>query len=240
MTSPQFVVREKWRPLHYVSLIVTALVGLLVFLALGYYLGNQHSLNLISENDQLRRSLTASEQMTEQLEQELVMQHQMNRVEQAANAEAGQSIESQFQKIRELERELTFYRSILAPEESAKGLQVSQFQQQMIDSSRYAWQVSLLQAGAMGQIMSGLANIDLVYRQDGREQRMSLLNKASSKDFGFKFRYFQHLNGEIVLSDGMKPVALEVSARLYGPNSSPLTRRFEWQQEAVEGELDVE
>lgn len=240
MTSPQYVVREKWRPGHYVFLVCAILAGITAMLGLGYYLGNQHSLNLISENDQLRLSLEASKAKTDQLEQELVMQHQMNRVEQAANAEAGQSIESQFLKIRELERELTFYRSILAPEESAIGLQVSQFQHQKIDSSRYAWQVSLLQAGAKGQMMSGLANIDLIYRQDGNELRMPLLNKTNSNDFGFKFRYFQHLNGEIELSEGMQPVALEVRARLYGPNSSPLTRRFDWQQADEEGEVDVE
>lgn len=240
MASPQFVVREKWQPAQYLLVGSIVVVTLVALTAIGYYIGNRHSLSLIATNEQLVEDLASSVEREENLQKQLVMQEQVNRVEQAANTEAGHSLEAQYQKVRELERELTFYRSILAPEESAKGLQISQFQHSTIDSSRLEWQVSLLQAGSTGSMLSGLATIDLIHLQNGVESRMPLLNKSGNREFGFKFRYFQHLVGEIQMTNDLRPVAFEVTARRYGPNSTPIVRRFEWEQTQEEAVANVE
>ncbi|MEL0068480.1 MAG: DUF6776 family protein, partial [Gammaproteobacteria bacterium] len=173
------------------------------------------------------------------LEEKLVMQEQINKVEQAANAEAGQSLDSQMLKIRELERELTFYRNILAPGESDKGLQVSQFVLTTTGPVSANWQVSLLQAGSQGNMMQGLATVDLIYLLDGQEQRMEVLNSSGNREFGFKFRYFQHLTGVIDLADNITPIALEVRARQYGTNSVPITKRFDWSSTNEQGIANV-
>jgi hypothetical protein len=212
----------------------------ILLVGIGYYMGNKHSLSLIETNEQLVQSLNTSQETNETLKQQLVMQEQMNRVEQAANAEAGQSLESKYREIRELERELRFYRNILAPEESVKGLQISQFQWQAIDNRRIGWQVSLLQAGSQGRMMSGLATIDLIVMQGGQENRIPVTNASGNREFGFKFRYFQHLTGDIELSQDVVPVAIEVTARQYGTNSTPIVKRFDWEQSPQEAIAYVE
>lgn len=239
MSSPEYIVTEKWSTSRYA---ITAVAGVLVFLlvaAIGYYMGNRHSVHLITENDQLNQDIVNLNTSHAALEEKLVMQEQINKVEQAANAEAGQSLDSQMLKIRELERELTFYRNILAPGESDKGLQVSQFVLTTTGPGSANWQVSLLQAGSQGNMMQGLATVDLIYLLDGQEQRMEVLNSSGNREFGFKFRYFQHLTGVIDLADNITPIALEVRARQYGTNSVPITKRFDWSSTNEQGIANV-
>ena len=228
MSAPEYVVKQKWQQKHYVIAIIVSVFGVLVLLASGYYMGNRHSLQLISENQNLTAMTESQSENIDALENELVMQKQINKVEQATNAEAGQSLESQFQKIRELERELSFYRSILAPEESAKGLQVRAFQWLPVDENKIRWQVSLLQAGSTGRMLSGLATIDLIYMDNNQEVREPILNSSAKKEFGFKFRYFQNVSGELELSPQRQPVAFEVQAKQYGQGQTPITERFPW------------
>ncbi len=236
MSSPEYIVTEKWSKRRYIVTSISVLALVILLLVAGYFIGNRHSINLVDENSQLSTEIQTNADKIATLEKQLVMQRQINMVEQAANAEAGQSLDSQVQKIRELERELTFYRNILAPEESQRGLQISQFIRQEVSEDTVSWQVSLLQAGSTGNMMQGLATIDLIYRSNGNEERMQVLNASGNREFGFKFRYFQHLSGDLVLSDNMQPIALEITARQYGANSNPVTKRFEWDQ-TLEGAI---
>ena len=236
MSSPEYIVTEKWSTRRYAVTVVGIITLALILLLAGYFAGNRHSISLIDENDRLTSELQSSESAISDLEKQLIMQRQINKVEQAANAEAGQSLDDQIQTIRSLQRELTFYRNILAPEESQRGLQISQFIRQAVSEDKVSWQVSLLQAGSTGNMMQGLATIDLIYLSSDGEQRLQITNTSGNREFGFKFRYFQHLSGEIQLTQDMQPIALEVTARQYGANSSPVTKRFEWGQ-SLEGAI---
>ena len=239
MSSPEYIVTEKWSTSRYTTTVAAAVFVLLLMIALGYYIGNRHSLNLINKNEQLLSEISALSETNDSLEKQLVMQQQLNKVEQAANAEAGQSLDSQMLEIRELERELTFYRNILAPGESDKGLQIAQFMQTAVAPGKINWQVSLLQAGSQGKVLQGLATVDMIFIVNDSEQRMEILNGSGNREFGFKFRYFQHLTGELEISSDVTPIALEVTARQYGTNSTPITKRFDWSDASEQGIANV-
>lgn len=239
MSSPEYVVTEKWSTSRYAVTVAGAVFVILLMIALGYYIGNTHSLNLIDQNEQLLSEISALSESNDGLEKQLIMQEQLNKVEQAANAEAGQSLDSQMLKIRELERELTFYRNILAPGDSGKGLQIAQFIQTASGPGKVDWQVSLLQAGSQGKVLQGLATVDLIYTVNGSEERMEIMNGSGNREFGFKFRYFQHLRGELDISSDITPIALEVTARQYGTNSTPVTKRFDWTMTSEQGIANV-
>jgi len=239
MAAPEYIVIEKWQWQRYTAAAVTIAVILLSLLGLGYYLGNRHSINLIEENENLLAQVETNDSEVDDLQRKLVMQEQINKVEQAASKEAGQSMETQFQKFRELERELSFYRSILAPSEANKGLQISRFHWQAISDNKVGWQVSLLQAGSQGGMMSGTFSMNLISMRGTEEIRTPILNKSNKPDFGFKFRYFQHLTGEMDLTNDIVPVAIEIIAKRYGPRQTPLTKQFPWNPEE-ETATDVE
>lgn len=239
MSAPEYIVKQKWQQKHYLMAVFGSLLGVIILMALGYYLGNRHSILLIEENDNLQAMSQSQLEEIDTLENELVMLKQINQVEQTTNAEAGQSMQSQIQTIRDLERELSFYRSILAPQESAKGLQVSSFQWLPSDDNKVRWQVSLLQAGSTGRMLSGLATIDLIFQDNGQEVREPVLNSSAKREFGFKFRYFQNITGELELAAQRQPIAFEVQAKQYGQGQQPVTQRFPWNpsQESI---TDVE
>ncbi|MBT8449777.1 MAG: hypothetical protein KJO69_08810 [Gammaproteobacteria bacterium] len=239
MSAPEYIVKQKWQRKHYILAVLLGLISLSILVLLGYYLGNRHSLQLISQNQELLTLSESQAQLLDTVENELVMQRQLNKVEEATNAEAGQSMEQQYQTIRELQRELGFYRSILAPQESVKGLQVSQFQWQKLEQDKIKWQISLLQAGSTGRMLSGLAKFYLIFNDNGTETRQPVLNSNDKTEFGFKFRYFQNITGELDLPAQGEPLAFEIEAKQYGQGQKSLTKRFPWKP-PQESTTDVE
>ena len=157
------------------------------------------------------------------------MLKQISKVDKAANMHAGNSMDSQLQKIRELERELNFFRSIMAPEETVKGLQISRFSWQAIEKGNFNWQLSLIQAGSQGRSLSGVVKAELVAMRGNDEVIIALINEQQAESFNYHFKYFQHLSGSISIADDLVPIAVNVIAKPAINGQPSIEKQFPWQ-----------
>lgn len=112
----------------------------------------------------------------------------------------------QHQKQRELERELRFYRSIMAPENSADGVSIETLELTPSFLPRqYRLQLILTQLQKRKQALKGKSSMTLVGVQQGKVVEFDVATLLDNKElFNFNFRYFQILDVEVTLPEGFE------------------------------------
>ncbi|MCP3675698.1 MAG: hypothetical protein GY829_14680 [Gammaproteobacteria bacterium] len=231
MVSPDLIVIKRWTWKQFTVLIIAAVLLLTLFLLMGFWLGHHDGIILRAEKKQLINTVNELTQQFEDSQRQLVMQKQISKVDQAANIHAGNSMDSQHQQIRELERELKFFRNIMAPEESLKGLQISRFTWQKQKTNIINWQLSLIQAGSQGLAVSGFANMELIALKDEKEVLVPLLTEDKKERFNYRFKYFQHITGSLVIEAGLVPVSIKITAHSKLKGQPSIEKRFPWQSD---------
>ena len=164
--------------------------------------------------------------------------------QQVINLERGRAIDGQAMKqarttivkletrIASLKSDLTFYKNIMAPSETSKGLQVDSF---TLAPDRqpgaYDFKLVLTQVGNNKSYISGVAAVNVIGLRDEEKEVIALRDLSQDiEDLGvkFRFRYFQDVEGVLALPDGFEPIEIQVVAQAEGRKSSQAERTFDW------------
>ncbi|QLE84548.1 hypothetical protein FLM48_05255 [Shewanella sp. Scap07] len=125
-------------------------------------------------------------------------------LEQEANKNMQQLFAEQHNKQQQLERELAFYRSIMAPENNAEGVAIHGLE--LIPSqldNKYRLKLILTQLQKRKQSLKGQAKLVFTGLQEGEVVNIPL-TELSEQSFAFQFRYFQVLETEVILPAGFE------------------------------------
>jgi hypothetical protein len=79
--------------------------------------------------------------------------------------------------------------------------------------------------------LEGRVNVTLVGRQSGQLKRLALREVSSEQDedaIRLRFKYFQNVEGEIVVPGGFVPEKIEISAVAEAPVAKRVDQEFEW------------
>ncbi len=190
-----------------------------------------------------RQALTlrpGGQQMLEQLRDRVAELEQGHQVDQVAVESTRQVLKEQEETIRQLEKNLAFYKGVMAPENNATGLQVDRLGVEKTDeekSFRIKW--VLTQAGKNSGYLSGDVSLKLAGKQAGVEKVLSLRDMVSDvPNTKFKFRYFQSFSVQVELPKQFVAEKVLLSATSKGAKPQSVTQQFDWVvQETV---VDVE
>ena len=135
-------------------------------------------------------------------------------------------------EIARLSEENTFYRGLMAPNENASGLTLGAVELVAAGEPRhYAYSVIVKQLATRHSVMSGSLKFTVHGRENGVDKSYSLkdLSSAVSADaLKFRFKYFQVLDGQLVLPLGFEPKGIEIEARSSGNSPQQVTKKFGW------------
>lgn len=137
-------------------------------------------------------------------------------------------------QIAELKSDLTFYKNIMAPSEASKGLQVDNFSlARNRQAASYNFKLVLTQVGNNKSYISGQVAVNVIGLRDEEKEVIAL--RDLSEDIAtlgvkFRFRYFQDVEGTLVLPDDFKPLEVQVVAQAQGKKSSQAERTFDWDE----------
>lgn len=164
--------------------------------------------------------------------------------QQVINLERGHAIDAQALKqvrttIVELETrnavlksDLTFYKNIMTPSETSKGLQVDNFTlARDHKATAYSFKLVLTQVGNNKSYISGQVAVNVIGLRDDEKEVIALRDLSEDIDtlgVKFRFRYFQDVEGTLVLPEGFKPLEVQVVAQAQGKKSSQAERTFDW------------
>ena len=196
----------------------------------GYWLGVAKSDLDSSYVRSLETLADANTEQIGQLQAQLVALGLNQDVDSQTAQELRLTIKGLRDEIAALTEEVTFYKSLMAPSELTRGLQIADFEiRSTMSANQYRFHLLLTQVETRRDWIQG--DIDLLVH--GNDQQVLSLTEIADSDtypLKFRFRYFQDLAGTITLPEGFEPESVEITARRRGASATNLAKSFAWRE----------
>jgi len=162
-----------------------------------------------------------------------------NHIEKDANKQVKETIVKLQNDILQLNEELTFYRSIVSPQETKRRLFIQDLQFVRKAANEYSYKIVVTQRGNKHRVVRGIMhiNFDGIKNEKPYSIKMEkLVAKKENARFKLGFKYFQRFQGTIKIPEGFAPSTLRIQIV---PNTSRLVRidkTVDWASVNSEGE----
>lgn len=180
----------------------------------------------------MQASLRALRDENQELAEELVRTERGSQIDDAATTELQATMEGQQAEIAELKEQLAFYRGIVSPEESATGVRPQRLAVWRAKEPRvYHFSLILIQSVRNESKVDGRVQISIHGVQEGGSKQLdisSLLIKPRPS-MGFRFRYFQEIDGAFRLPRGFDPGKVDVRLTRSDKDDVAASQSFDWQ-----------
>lgn len=216
------------------TLVAAAVIG-------AFVLGQQLAMNSESRAQRDLAALQAELESIRKAEQQLRRQRENAKlgaeVDRKSLEEVRQEVIDLKAAIAGLEEENQFYRNLMSPNGDAKGLAFGPVEIVQTERPRtYRYKVVVQQLATQHELLTGTLNFNVIGRQSGEAKILALKEISSdidSSSIKLRFKYFQNVEGELVLPEGFEPERIELEARPSGSNSAVIEKRLAWQAQNV-------
>jgi len=215
---------------HREILLLLGLLVLAVVLAVGYFLGQRTVFADLGIEPGGLPAEAGQELLL--VKEEFEVQRIQHELDRAALGMVRQEIAAQKEQIANLEEGLRFYKGLMAPEETAQGLSLRKLELVATDASdRFVFRLVAQQEALKHATLKGSLSIELFGRQ-GQEAvsypLADISDDVEDNTITLRFRYFQSIEGELVLPAGFTPQGFKVIARASSPRKVELREQFPW------------
>ncbi|MGD8999032.1 MAG: hypothetical protein PVF75_01340 [Granulosicoccaceae bacterium] len=229
--SPRLIVREHLP--HKRAVLVTLAMLLAIGLAYAAYDYGHSRAGFDYESvrqarDDLQQVLTEREQTVASLQERVAVLERVAAIEKQGYHEVDESLRSLQSEILELKEEVAFYRSIVAPRESSRGLRIQRFKITPGREARaFRYKLVLTQVIKNSRMTRGNVEVKVEGLRNGEHEVLALKDIATEKldKLPFRFRYFQNLEGDLLMPEGFTPSRIMV--RIVS-NHVTLEKTFDW------------
>ena len=134
-------------------------------------------------------------------------------------------------ELLELKAQVAFYRGIVSPKETASGLHITSLKFSTIDNKNsYRFKLVLSQLKNNQNLVRGKARLLIDGVINGEHKQLNLSDMSGGDLAGLKlhFKYFQTLEGDVVLPEGFTPSSVLVDLNPVGKSTSRIKKNFDW------------
>lgn len=231
MHTPKVVISQRRQVVAWLAFGLLALAGVVTAYVVGGWQGRQLQQQTQEALAVAQEQVMALEATQLKLEEENVNLSRGVALDSVAKQSLRINIADLQDQVYALEEAVAFYRGVMAPSEENQGLRVEDFA--LLPTSegrRYRYSVLLTQVKRNHSVVKGTVGIDVLGKlADGSQVTMPLqelaVGQVSSK---FRFKYFQSLDGELVLPEGFQPLEVRVTAKAAGAKATRIEKPFTW------------
>lgn len=228
------VQRRPWYVIGGLVLLLIALVASLIWSS--YQLGMDEGLStrvwIVQERDDLAQKLKQSVSLTETYRQEVAALKLADEIDLQADVGVQQTILELQTQLARVQEEVQFYKGVMLPKVEDKGLRIERLRvENSGEPNRFKYNLLLTQVVNKYDYVQGDVEINLVGDEDNLGSNLPLgdISTQDQDSIRFRFRYFQNIDGELMLPDGFTPKEVMVVAQSTGRSSQRQERRFTWQ-----------
>ncbi len=199
-------------------LVVSIALSLLV----GFWLGDAQLVLQIKDRYRLSSRADRLQEETARAQGALAAAELNLAVEKQSTEALRKAIMDLQDQVDGLQQEINFYQGLMAPEERQRGLGVRSLEFIPTENPRaYDYLLILQQLAGPHKTVSGKVKLEVAGRIDGKPETLEWIELAPEGAFSglaFRFRYFQKLEGRIMLPVGFLPESVLVSVSAKGNN----------------------
>lgn len=224
------------RPGRRMAIRIAVIVALFVVAGAAYWVGGRVTLSdyerLVEENLVLQQNLASTTADLDQVRQKLANQSLDSEVDRQAVEEIRAAVREHKQTIAKLNEEISFYKGLMAPTESERGLGIRSWEvYPTSDPNRFQYKLVMQQLAVNHKVLSGEVTVTLVGRMAGEERSFTLdilSEDVDKKDIRLRFKYFQYIDGEVQLPEGFVVDRVDILARASAPKVVQVEKHYGW------------
>ncbi len=167
------------------------------------------------------------------LQDELDVQQVQNELDRTALEMVRKELASQQNEIGDLREGLSFYKGLMAPEENAHGLSLRKLELIATGASdRFIFRLVAQQEARKHTTLKGSLSMEVFGTKAGEAVSYPLADLSADiedNNVALRFRYFQTIEGELVVPAGFNPQGFRVIARASSPRKVELREQFPWE-----------
>ena len=216
--------------------LVAALLLVLV-MAVGFWLGQRAAYSGMGIDPQTYRrfqqALPEAHADLLSLSRELQVERTRHQVDRRALELLRGDLAAQKEEIASLEEGLRFYRGLMAPGEIAQGLSLRDIELvQQGNGERYAFRIVVQQEARKHVTLKGELYAEVSGTRDGERVSYPIADLSEDVEGSvvpLRFRYFQAIEGELMIPEGFVPEAVSVVASTSSPRKAEVRGQYPWQ-----------
>lgn len=209
-------------PHHWVYLAVAVFL-----LSLGFGLWGVWTTFFASADDD--RSVAALRAAHETLSQEVTILRRSDQISRDANRDLERTLAERDEEIAGLRADVAFYERFVGATGQRRGLSVHDLEMRLQSGEVWHFVATLTQNVNRGAVNSGRVTLSVEGTRNDRLERLSwsaLRKQNNAPGQPYSFKYFQQVEGEVMLPQGFKP--LRVTVRLVPQGGSAVEQSFPW------------
>ena len=219
------------------AFLLGAAIAAAVMLAAGFWLGRQAVYRSMEVDPllyrEMQQQLPEVQARADELARELDVERMRREVDRRSLEMVRGDIAAQKEQIAALEEGLRFYRSLMAPGEIAQGLSLREIELiARTEPQLYAFRIVAQQEALKHQLLEGELRVEVFGEQYGQTVSYPLSELSADVEgdaVSLSFRYFQAIEGELILPEGFQPDGIDVVARARTPEKAEVAERYPWQ-----------
>lgn len=218
----------------FVRLILLVLVAVAVSVSYyaGDYLGRQGQRDAVAELNQLKAELQGRQSELDELRQQVANLQLGAEVDQKASEDVRTQVIELKDKIAEQQEVISFYKGLMSPTANQRGLTIGSVNLVATgEARRYQYKVVVQQLATDHQLLSGYLNFAIVGRLNDVPTTLQLASvspNVTTENIRLRFKYFQTIEGSLVLPEGFEPERIELTATSTGTNAAVVEKKFGW------------
>ncbi len=226
-----------YRPRQRVLFTLFLVLGVAISAAGGWVYGHYKTMltqqTALADQSELTAEIDSLQLENVDLQRQIAILERSSVMDQQANAEVQSTITSLRARIAQLEEDIVFYRQVVAEETEETGLMIGQLDlDATTDPGRYRYKLVMRQKDADGDtFLLGHVNVNLVGLQGDEQVILALRDISETEDeldIRLRFRYFQNIEGELILPEGFQPDRIQIAAVSDEPVSKTISEDFGW------------
>ncbi len=180
--------------------------------------------------DQLQAQLEESQAEIVESNRQATMLERNSRIDVDASAQLKDTLAQVQDEVLVLKKELSFYKSIVAPEQGDRSIAIQTIQLKANESGGYAYKIMVSQRGRNDRFARGTIDVSIEGVKKGQPVTLKLadVSNDTKKPMKFGFKYFQNFEGVITLPAQFLPDYLRVKVKPSVGKIKSLDEQFAW------------
>ncbi|MBE9559993.1 MAG: hypothetical protein IMF15_04350 [Proteobacteria bacterium] len=180
--------------------------------------------------DQLQAQLEEAQGEIVESSRQATMLKRNSRIDDDASVQLKETLAQAQSEALELKKELSFYKSIVAPEQGNRTIAIQTIQLKKNTTGGYDYKIMVSQRGRNDRFARGTIDVSIEGVNKGQPVTLKLadVSNDTKKPMKFGFKYFQNFEGVMTLPEAFQPDSVRVKVKPSAGKIKPIDEQFVW------------
>lgn len=215
-----------------------SLLGILCLVALSLWFSFEYGRSIAgfdsaSADDyigQLQAQLEEAQAEIVETTRQATMLKRNSRIDDDASAQLKGTLAQAQNEVLELKKELSFYKSIVAPEQGNRSIAIQTIQLKQNETGGYDYKIMVSQRGRNDRFARGTIDVSIEGMKKGQPLTLKLadVSNETKKPMKFGFKYFQNFEGVITFPEAFLPDVVRIKVKPSSAKIKAIDEQFAW------------